>query len=89
MLIQTGERTVLVDTGFGDKHVDFPGFGPFRGGELLNSFSRAEVDLADVDTVIYTHLHLDHVGWTSRVANGARMLTFPKARYLARCPDSL
>ena len=64
LLIQTADRTVLVDTGFGDKHVDFPGFGPFQGGELLNSFRRAGVDPADVDAVVYTylHLHLDHVG---------------------------
>lgn len=87
LLIQTGDRTVLVDTGFGDKRVEFPGFGPFQGGELLNSFRSAGVDPADVNAVIYTHLHLDHVGWTSRVADGARALTFPNARYLMRGPE--
>lgn len=82
-LIQTGGRNIVVDTGFGDKHVDFPGFGPFIGGKFLQSVKSAGVELEDIDTVLYTHLHLDHTGWTSRTGqNGDRALTFPNATHL-------
>src|SRR5215470_8778413 len=35
-----------------------------------------------VDYVLCTHLHLDHVGWNTRLANGKWVPTFPKASYL-------
>ncbi len=87
LLIETGERKVLVDTGFGAKHTDIPPFGPFDGGELLKSFTAAGVDPNQVDTVVYTHLHLDHIGWTSKAKGDARELTFPKARYIIRSAE--
>jgi len=86
-LIQTAGRNVLVDIGFGHKEVEFPGFGPFVGGRFLESLKAAGLEPADIDTVIYTHLHLDHVGWTSQAVGDARALTFPKARYLMRAPE--
>ncbi|RZT87326.1 glyoxylase-like metal-dependent hydrolase (beta-lactamase superfamily II) [Pseudonocardia sediminis] len=78
-LIETRGQKIVVDLGFGDMTVPFaPVGGEFRGGELLSSLRRAGVQPADVDLVFYTHLHLDHVGWTSQ--NGS--LTFPNARHL-------
>src|ERR1700729_1553753 len=35
-----------------------------------------------VDTVVCTHLHVDHVGWNTMLENGTWVPTFPKARYL-------
>ena len=81
-LIRTGGRNVLVDVGFGAKEVEFPGYGPFVGGRLLESLKQAGLEPADIDTIVYTHLHLDHVGWTSRAAGETRALTFPNARHL-------
>ena len=50
-------------------------------------------DLADagfsheeVDTVICTHLHFDHVGWNTMLVDGQWVPTFPNARYLM-CRD--
>lgn len=78
-LIETADQKVVVDLGFGDMTVPFPPVdGEFRGGKLLSSLHRAGVEPADVDVVFYTHMHLDHVGWTAQ--NGA--LTFPNARHL-------
>lgn len=79
-LIETGDRKVVVDLGFGDAEVPFPGVGVFKGGRLMDSLRQAGVAPGDVDTVVYTHLHLDHVGWTAG-AGGA--LTFPNASHLA------
>ena len=44
----------------------------------------AEVGLTvnDIDFVLCTHLHVDHVGWNTRLENGRWVPTFPKARYL-------
>lgn len=78
-LIESGDRKIVVDLGFGDITVPFePIQGLFRGGRLLASLREAGADPGDVDTVFYTHLHLDHVGWTAQ--NGS--LTFPNARHL-------
>jgi glyoxylase-like metal-dependent hydrolase (beta-lactamase superfamily II) len=78
-LVETGDQKIVVDLGFGDMTVPFaPVGGVFRGGQLLSSLRRAGVEPADVDVVFYTHLHLDHVGWTAQ--NGE--LTFPNARYV-------
>jgi glyoxylase-like metal-dependent hydrolase (beta-lactamase superfamily II) len=79
-LIETGDQKILVDLGFGDLEVPVPAVeAVFRGGRLLDSLKQTGVSPDDIDTVLFTHLHLDHVGWTSQAGS----LTFPKARYLA------
>jgi glyoxylase-like metal-dependent hydrolase (beta-lactamase superfamily II) len=40
------------------------------------------VGFGDIDYVMCTHLHVDHVGWNTRLDNGRWVPTFPKARYL-------
>jgi glyoxylase-like metal-dependent hydrolase (beta-lactamase superfamily II) len=35
-----------------------------------------------IDLVVCTHLHVDHVGWNTRLVNGEWIPTFPRARYL-------
>jgi glyoxylase-like metal-dependent hydrolase (beta-lactamase superfamily II) len=83
-LVQSGDRNVLVDTGFGPRHVDFPGFGPFDGGRLLESLAQAVVQPDDIDVVVYTHLHLDHVNASVRKDDETWSLAFPNARFLIR-----
>jgi glyoxylase-like metal-dependent hydrolase (beta-lactamase superfamily II) len=79
-LIETGSAKVIVDLGFGDATVPFPPVdGVFRGGRLLDSLRQIGVEPPEMNVVFFTHLHLDHVGWSSQ--NGS--LTFPNARYLA------
>ena len=79
-LIETADRKIIVDLAFGDLEMSVPQIGgSFIGGRLLDSLSQTGIAPADVDTILYTHLHLDHVGWTAQ--NGA--LTFSRARHLA------
>lgn len=78
-LVETGAKKVVVDLGFGDVSAEFPGIGKFSGGRLLESLKQTGVSPEEVDAVVYTHLHLDHVGWTA--SNGA--LTFPRAAHYA------
>ncbi|MFD4508471.1 MBL fold metallo-hydrolase [Streptomyces sp. NPDC058457] len=89
-LIQAGDRRILVDLATGKIDVDVPGIARLEGGELLRNLAAEGLSAADIDTVVYTHLHLDHVGWTSDVAPlpGAPAaaaptgLTFAGARHL-------
>ena len=78
-LIETGDKKIIMDLGFGNMTVEFPGFGPFIGGDFMNSLAKTGVKPEEVTDVVFTHLHLDHVGWTS--TDGA--LTFPNAKHMA------
>lgn len=80
--IETGNRRLIVDTGLGPVHLDFPGFGPMDGGDYLKNVAAAGIAPETVTDVVFTHLHLDHVGWTTIPDNGGRRLLFPNARYM-------
>jgi glyoxylase-like metal-dependent hydrolase (beta-lactamase superfamily II) len=89
-LVRTADRVVLVDLGLGVVDFAVPGLASFRGGTLLDSLAAEGLAPGDVDTVVYTHLHHDHVGWTSDVAPAPNApagqtvtgLTFANARHL-------
>jgi len=77
-LIRSAGRTILVDTGLGPRPADTP---DVPWGELLRDFTAKGVRPEEVDMVVMTHLHRDHVGW-NLTADGARWKpTFPNARY--------
>ncbi len=79
--IRSQGKLILVDTGMG------PGPHPDRGnvcGHLTGRMKREGLAPEDVDFVVHTHLHPDHVGWNV-TAQGEP--TFPKARYLAPRED--
>jgi len=85
-VIQTPKQTLLVDTAFGP--ADFEGtIVTLDGGTFLQNLKKARIDPADIDTVFFTHLHLDHVGWTGQIVDGQPILTFPNARFLVRSTE--
>jgi glyoxylase-like metal-dependent hydrolase (beta-lactamase superfamily II) len=49
---------------------------------FLEDLDKAGYPAAQIDTVICTHLHIDHVGWNTRLVDGRWVPTFPHARYL-------
>ena len=53
-----------------------------RRGTYLSDLAAAGVKPEDVDMVICTHLHVDHVGWNTRLEGGRWVPTFPRARYV-------
>ncbi len=77
-LIRSDGKTVLVDTGLGPKPADTPD-APW--GQLLRDFEAKGVRLDEVDMVVMTHLHRDHVGWNLMPQGTKYVPTFPKARY--------
>jgi glyoxylase-like metal-dependent hydrolase (beta-lactamase superfamily II) len=84
LLIRTGNETVLVETGMGNKlserMIKFYG----QPARLLANLAAGGVAPEDIDIVINTHLHFDHCGWnTVRDRNGKMVPTFPRAKYYA------
>ena len=86
-LLRTSHHTILVDTCVGDHKKREGGMTPASwhmatGGVLPKKLAAAGVRPDDIDVVMCTHLHSDHVGWNTRLVNGRWVPTFPNARYL-------
>ena len=76
---------MLIDTGCGnDKVREEPAFRRFHQlhSPYLDTLAAAGALPEDVTVVINTHLHVDHVGWNTRLRDGRWVPTFPRARYL-------
>lgn len=88
-VLRSGGRTVLVDTGVGNGR-ERPGSPQFHHwqGDFLGGLARAGVRPEDVDVVVNTHLHGDHVGWNTVDAEGEWVPTFPHAQYLIPAADN-
>ncbi|PZA09449.1 MBL fold metallo-hydrolase [Rhodopseudomonas palustris] len=82
-VVETPTRRIVVDTCIGN---DKQGRGvPHWNGldkPFLQDLERAGYPADSVDTVVCTHLHVDHVGWNTRLVDGQWVPTFAKARYL-------
>ena len=77
-LLRCIDRTVLVDLGLG------PGeLMGIRAGSMLDNLGALGVEPGDVTDVVFTHLHIDHIGWASQ--NGS--VTFPNATYRCAAPE--
>jgi glyoxylase-like metal-dependent hydrolase (beta-lactamase superfamily II) len=82
-VVKTPRHTVLIDTGIGnDKHRHETSLWNMRQGTYLDDLAAAGVRPDDVDLVVCTHLHVDHVGWNTRLVDGEWVPTFPRARYV-------
>lgn len=82
LLIETPDRTVVVDTCIGnDKSRPIPAWNK-RQSNFLDVFESAGAGVAAVDAVVCTHLHVDHVGWNTRLVDDRWVPTFENARYL-------
>jgi glyoxylase-like metal-dependent hydrolase (beta-lactamase superfamily II) len=82
-LLRSEGRTILIDTGVGNDKTRpaVAGWDHLRL-DYLGNLVRAGVRPEDVDLVVNTHLHVDHVGWNTRLIDGAWVPTFPNATYL-------
>jgi glyoxylase-like metal-dependent hydrolase (beta-lactamase superfamily II) len=84
-LLKIDGKIVLVDTCSGNgKARALPLFQRFHmlNFPFLENLAEAGVRPEDVDLVICTHLHIDHVGWNTRQEDGEWVPTFPNARYV-------
>ena len=83
-VIKTPHHNILVDSCIGN---DKP--RPNRGSwhlkndnYFMSALAKANLKATDIDYVMCTHLHTDHVGWNTKLENGQWVPTFPNARYL-------
>lgn len=81
-VLRTPDRIILVDTCAGNHKTRKRAFFNQRQWPWLHRLRAAGVEPDDVDLVMCTHLHVDHVGWNTRLDNGRWVPTFPNARYL-------
>ena len=82
LVVDTGERRIIVDTCIGnDKERDIPTWSHLQTS-FLADLEAAGYPRESIDTVLCTHLHVDHVGWNTMLVEGRWLPTFPNARYL-------
>ncbi len=82
LVIETPERLMLVDTCIGNDKVRSIPTWNLRHGPFLEELAKAGYVPEQFDTIMCTHLHVDHVGWNTRLVEGVWVPTFPNARYL-------
>ena len=83
VLIDTGRQKILVETGMGNKLSEKMRniFQP--AAKLPEGLQSVGVNPEQIDVVINSHLHFDHCGWNTVIANGKAVATFPNAKYYA------
>ena len=82
-VIRTRHHTILVDTCAGnDKERPQKPRYHMQSWPYLERLKMTGLTPADIDFVMCTHLHADHVGWNTRLVDGRWVPTFPNARYL-------
>ena len=82
-VIRSAGRVILVDTGVGNDRdrPQAPALDHLRT-DYLHRLGDIGVQPADVDVVVNTHIHYDHVGWNTTLEDGSWVPTFPNATYL-------
>ncbi len=85
-VLETPTKRIVVDTCMGN---DKPrtGAGGMLKTDFLERFEAAGFPRESIDVVLCTHLHVDHVGWNTRLVDGRWVPTFPKARYLMEASE--
>jgi glyoxylase-like metal-dependent hydrolase (beta-lactamase superfamily II) len=79
-LVRHRDMVILVDTGAGnDKIRPAQKVLDRLQNPLLERLSRAGVEASDVNYILHTHIHSDHVGWDTRLIGGTWVPTFPRA----------
>ena len=83
-IIETPHHTILVDSCIGNdkQRPTRPNWHLKSDDSYLRALASAGFSVGDIDFVMCTHLHPDHVGWNTRLENGRWVPTFPNARYV-------
>jgi glyoxylase-like metal-dependent hydrolase (beta-lactamase superfamily II) len=83
-IVQTPHHTILVDSCIGNEkpRAARPLWHMKKDDAWMRGLAALGLTVNDIDIVMCTHLHVDHIGWNTRLENGRWVPTFPKARYL-------
>jgi glyoxylase-like metal-dependent hydrolase (beta-lactamase superfamily II) len=87
-IVETAGLRIAVDTCVGNAK-DRPLIPEFdrQDRPFLTDLAAAGFAPETIDLVVCTHLHVDHVGWNTRLVDGVWLPTFPRARYLFAAND--
>ena len=82
-VLRTGRHNILIDTCVGN-HKERPDRPLFHrlDGSYLSDLAAIGLKPEQIDYVMCTHLHWDHVGWNTRLVDGSWVPTFPNAKYV-------
>lgn len=83
-VVRTPHHVVLVDSCVGNdkERPAHPRWHRLRDDGWMRALAAAGLTVEDIDIVLCTHLHVDHVGWNTQLRDGRWVPTFPRARYL-------
>jgi glyoxylase-like metal-dependent hydrolase (beta-lactamase superfamily II) len=83
-VVKTPHHNILIDSCIGnDKpRPQRPKWNLKTDDTYMRALAAAGLSVGDIDYVMCTHLHVDHVGWNTRLENGRWVPTFPKAKYV-------
>jgi len=82
LVVESQGQTIMVDTCIGnDKQRNYPRWNMMQN-DFLDRFQAAGFSTEQIDTVLCTHMHVDHVGWNTRLVDGVWIPTFARADYL-------
>jgi len=83
-VLRTPHHNILVDSCVGNNkpRPTRPVWDMKTDTSYMGALAAAGLTVDDIDIVMCTHLHVDHVGWNTRLENGRWVPTFPKARYM-------
>ena len=81
-LVRTPRHTILVDTCVGNRKRRNREFFDDAAFPWMDRFLAAGATPEEIDFVLCTHMHVDHVGWNTRLENGRWVPTFPNAKYI-------
>ncbi|MEV4458165.1 MBL fold metallo-hydrolase [Microbispora sp. NPDC049633] len=91
LLVERGDRALLIDTGFGpESHPDDPAnplLGSISGGALLDGLRRLGLEPSRIEAVAITHLHTDHLGWAWSAVPGTDTQPFGHATHFVAAPE--
>tara|TARA_Y100001970_G_C14155875_1_gene815513 strand:+ start:76 stop:993 length:918 start_codon:yes stop_codon:yes gene_type:complete len=82
-VVQGNNKTILIDTCIGN-HKERSALPSWHNQNrpYIDNLRSMGIDIKDIDYVMCTHLHADHVGWNTQLINGKWIPTFPNAKYI-------
>jgi glyoxylase-like metal-dependent hydrolase (beta-lactamase superfamily II) len=83
-IVRTPHHTILIDSCVGNhkERANYPFWNQMTSDRYERNLASVGLGFAHIDFVMCTHMHVDHVGWNTRLENGRWVPTFPKARYI-------
>jgi glyoxylase-like metal-dependent hydrolase (beta-lactamase superfamily II) len=83
-IVRTPHHTILIDSCVGNhkERPNYPFWNQMTSDRFEKNLAATGLGFGDIDFVMCTHLHVDHVGWNTKLENGRWVPTFPKAKYV-------